>query len=292
MVTATTREGRDVRSPQAAGAAAETTAHVWHGSLDHAQAEPDLAAAALLSPAERARARMLGAGTADLYVASHVAARRILAAYLGLDPAGLRLGRRLCPQCADPSHGPPSVLWPPTGLSYNLTASAGHWLLAVTEDDPLGIDLEIADTGPGARPGEAGTPEQAAPVALTGRELAYVDGFADPAARRAAFLRCWTRKEAVVKAIGVGLVADLRAIDVDPARFAPVTVRYGVLPGPAEWVVRDLPLGPGRHAALARPASAKGPVNLYEYALSALPGPPPPGGCAFRPDALTWPEEP
>jgi 4'-phosphopantetheinyl transferase len=277
------REVGDMADAQAEMAAhAEVTAHVWHGALDGEQAAADLADTALLSPAERNRARLLGEGTCELYIASHVAGRRVLASYLGMHPAGIRLGRRLCPECGDPSHGPPAVVWPRTALTYSLTASAGQWVLAVTEDSQIGVDLEANPTG---------DPEQAAPLALTPTELAYVQGLIDPAARRAAFLRCWTRKEAVVKAVGVGLVADLRAIETDPARLAPVTVHFGVKEGPQDWIVQDLPLGPGRHAALARQAPALGPVRLYEYSLRALPGPPAPGQSPFLTQIVSWPTE-
>jgi len=277
-VTETT-QSEEVRE---VAAAPELTSHVWHGLLDSEQAAADLAGSALLSPAERNRARQLGEGTCELYIASHVATRRVLASYLGTDPAGIRLGRRLCPECGDPSHGPPAIVWPRTALAYSLTASSGHWVLAVTEDNQIGVDLEANPTG---------DPEQAAPLALTAAELAHMRGLADPAIRRAAFLRCWTRKEAVVKAVGVGLVADLRGIETDPARLAPVAVHFGVRGGPYDWIVQDLPLGPGCHAALARQAPARGPVRLYEYSLRALPGPPAPGQSPFLTQIVSWPTE-
>ncbi|WP_280725929.1 4'-phosphopantetheinyl transferase superfamily protein [Kitasatospora sp. MAA4] len=235
--------------------------HVWQGAAASAQADRDHDRVGLLSPGELDRASLLAPDTARLYLASHVATRRILAGYLDRDPAELQLGRRVCPQCADPLHGAPAVSWPRTTLSFNLTASGGSWLLAVTHGQPLGVDLAIA----------SGTdPERAAPLALTAQELDRLHRLTDPQLRRALFLRAWTRKEAVVKAVGVGLVTDLRQIEVAPERPGPVRVRFGVGSSPREWTVQDLPLGPGRFAAVARPAPAAGRVQLCEYSDQAL----------------------
>jgi len=59
----------------------------------------------------------------------------------------------------------------------------------VSEDRLLGVDLE-------AEPRIA--PELTAPLAFTERELAHLHGL-PPEDQRETFLRCWTRKEAVVK---------------------------------------------------------------------------------------------
>ncbi len=256
-----TEEAKAVGAAGAAGAATEAATHVWQGAAGSGQGAADRLRTAVLSAAERDRASLLSPEAAGLYLASHVATRRILARYLGREPAELTLGRRPCPQCPDPLHGAPAVTWPPTELSFNLTASGGSWLLAVTTGRPLGVDLELA-AGAGG--------ERAAPLALTVGELARLRALADPRPRRALFLRAWTRKEAVVKAVGVGLAADLRQIEVAPECPGPVPVRFGVGAGPHDWVVQDLPVGPGRFAALARPAPAAGRVRLFEYSDRTL----------------------
>ncbi|MBB4948271.1 4'-phosphopantetheinyl transferase [Kitasatospora gansuensis] len=243
--------------PAPAGAVTQ----VWHGGAATPQAELDLRRTGLLSAAELDRARRLTPEAARLYLSSHVALRRILAARLDRDPAGLRFGRRACPQCADPGHGAPALTGPNAGASFNLTASGGSWLLAVTGHGPLGVDLATA-AGP--------DPDRAAPLTLTPREREQLARLTDPADRRAAGLRAWSRKEAVLKAVGVGLAADLRAIEVDPELPGPVVVRFGVGAGPRRWLVQDLPVGQGRYAALARPFPATGRVSLVEYADPAL----------------------
>ncbi|MFG2823374.1 4'-phosphopantetheinyl transferase family protein [Kitasatospora sp. NPDC048365] len=232
-------------------------ADVWLGLPE----EVDERALAVLSAAERNRVRLLRGPAAASYAAAHLGLRRILGGYLGTEPDQLKLGRTLCPECADPAHGPPAVVWPRTRLTFNLSRADGHWLLGVSEGSPIGVDLE-------AEPRI--DPELTAPLAFTERELAHLRGL--PAERqREAFLRCWTRKEAVVKAVGVGLAADLTRIEVHPDFPGPVLVRYGVAPGPTAWTLEEPDFGPDLHAALARVDGSTGPVRTFRYGADPLP---------------------
>lgn len=217
----------------------------------------------VLSAAERNRVRVLRGQASTSYAAAHVATRRILAGYLGVEADQLRLGRTLCPECADPAHGPPSVVWPDTRLTFNLSRADGYWLLGVSEGRPLGVDLEAAPRI---------DPELTAPLAFTESELAQLLG-RPPEERNELFLRCWTRKEAVVKAVGVGLAAELCRIEVHPQFPGPVLVRYGLAPGRTDWTLEEPDCGPGLHAALARLDGSTGPVRLHRYGVDPLPLP-------------------
>jgi 4'-phosphopantetheinyl transferase len=67
------------------------------------------------------------------------------------------------------------------------------------------------------------------------------------------FFQAWTRKEAYVKARGLGLSLPLRAfeIDLDPARPAGLMkVENGVLEA-AQWSLHDVELTAGYAAAVA-----------------------------------------
>jgi 4'-phosphopantetheinyl transferase len=69
----------------------------------------------------------------------------------------------------------------------------------------------------------------------------------------AAFFRCWTRKEAYIKAKGYGLSLPLHQFDVsivEGDRDALLATR----PDPAEaarWTICDIPMGRGYAAAVA-----------------------------------------
>lgn len=233
-------------------------ADIWFG----APCEPRDEDLAVLSAAERHRVYALRSGASADYAAAHVGLRRILAGYLDVRPDRLRLGRSLCPECGDPAHGPPRVLWPETDLAYSFSRSAGAWLLGVTRGRPLGVDLEAR---------EPVSPEQTAPIAFTEAELAHLLARSGPERDRL-FLCCWTRKEAVVKAVGVGLVADLCRIEVYPQHQGPVLVSFGLPPGPEAWTVQGLDLAPGVTAALARTDGSTGPVRIRHYGADPLPG--------------------
>lgn len=231
---------------------------VWYGRPRRPAAE-DLA---VLSADERNRVHVLHESVGADYAAAHAGVRRVVAGYLGVAPDRLRLGRALCPECADPAHGPPAVLWPRTDLVYNLSRSAGHWLLGIGRGSALGVDVEASPRV---------NPEQTAPMAFTPSELAQLMDRTG-AARMELFLRCWTRKEAVVKAVGVGLAADLCRIEVRPEIAEPVQVEFGLGSGPRGWTVQGLDLGAGVTAALARAEGSTGPVRVLRYDQDPVPG--------------------
>ncbi|MFE0805765.1 4'-phosphopantetheinyl transferase family protein [Streptomyces sp. NPDC058812] len=227
--------------------------HVWRGRAPDALLPEDTA---LLSAAELGIVRRRSPQAAVRYAGAHAALRRVLARYLGEPPERIRLGRQPCPRCRHPEHGRPRIDWPPSGLDFNLSRSGGHWLLAVVADHQVGADVED---------GRTVDVQGSSAIVLTDDELAHMRAQPTEELRLAAFFHCWTRKEAVVKASGVGIVADLRTIEVRPADDGPVRVTHAEPNGPDTWTVQNLPVGPGLFAALAREAGSTGPVLLRDY---------------------------
>jgi len=173
---------------------------VW--ALDLARARP--AAPGELSAAEERRgSRRIAEADRRRFSASHAALRRLLATRLGVDPAALRL--------EEGAHGRPFV---PGGPSFSMTHAGDLWLCALAAERELGIDGEQLRPVPEAR--------DIAERWFTPRERARLA--ADEAAGRGdAFLRGWVRKEAFLKALGVGFsVEGATALDPDPARWAVV----------------------------------------------------------------------
>jgi 4'-phosphopantetheinyl transferase len=80
--------------------------------------------------------------------------------------------------------------------------------------------------------------------------LAALSALAKPEQLRG-FYRCWTRKEAFIKAIGTGLSLPLDLFDVtigEPAAF--LAFRNGE-ENPEQWTLADVSPGPSYIAALA-----------------------------------------
>jgi 4'-phosphopantetheinyl transferase len=207
-------EGHATRLPVVAVAGVD----LWRIDLDWLPP----GASALLTADERARAgRFVFDRDRTRFVAGRAAVRLLLADHAGSAPEALvfELGPYGKPHLAA---GPP--------FSYS---NSGAWgLLALGGDRPLGVDLE-----------QLREVEDAAAVAAGafGREdlAAWQAGGSDP---REGFLRVWTRKEATLKALGLGLAgeghiaAEMRSavevfdVDFDPDHAAALAVLRGPEP--------------------------------------------------------------
>ncbi|MGW7410978.1 4'-phosphopantetheinyl transferase family protein [Streptomyces sp. NPDC054863] len=209
--------------------------HIWHGRTSDRGDEADLA---LLNDEELLLVRGRSAPLGAHYAGAHAALRRILADhYLGGPPGAIRFGRRSRPRCADVTHGRPRVLAPATGLEFSLSRSGPHWAVAVTAGGPLGVDIES---------GHGFDIEGVPDLVLSADELAGLRAAPDEDGRRGIFFRAWTRKEATLKAVGVGIVAELRSLDVRPAQPGPVFVDHAE-PGVRALAGRGSVPGGGAH---------------------------------------------
>lgn len=97
--------------------------------------------------------------------------------------------------------------------------------------------------------------------ALTAGEQTRLQALPDRV-RGEAFLATWARKEALLKAIGVGLGVDPRLIELDGSTVVIVPPEFGEA---ADWTLVDVPV-PGHVSALA----LRGPLSrlmLYDACL-------------------------
>jgi 4'-phosphopantetheinyl transferase len=177
------------------------------------------------------------------YVAGRGTLRRILARYLKCKPSELTFSYT--------SFGKPFLRdEPESGLRFNLSHSEDHALLAVTRGRAIGVDIEHI------RPDFA-TLEIAQRFFSESECQALLR---IPEAERAiAFFRCWTRKEAFIKAIGEGLSFPLDAFAVTLAPSEPAALRWlrDDANGKERWRLHDLSAPPGYLAALAVEAGAE-----------------------------------
>lgn len=199
----------------------------------------------VLTEAERRRAAALRPVQAARFTAGRVAVRTLLADLLGVPAGDVVLGNHPCPGCGDAGHGPPRVVWPRTSLWISMSRSERYGALAVSTA-PVGVDVETH------RPVDLPSLSRAA---LTPAEAVWLDGLGGPRERLRGFYRCWTRKEAVLKAVGLGVSVDLRRWDTAPADD-PGSVRDDTTDPPRRWAVENPPSPPGTSVAVSRPATS------------------------------------
>lgn len=201
--------------------------HVWQ--IDLAQPQPP-AWAASLDAAEQARVARFATPALQLaFRRARGALRAVLAHYTGRAPAALAF--------VQGPWGKPALA---SGeLQFNLSHSGTQALLAVAPARaPVGIDIESLHD----HKVDVATlfdltchdSEKAALLALSGE------------AQRHAFFALWTRKEAYLKALGIGLQADLREVTFSQQ---PQTGCWGVadqaMREDTPWQVRTLETAAG-----------------------------------------------
>lgn len=171
---------------------------IWHIDLrlDHGAFRR---ACALLDPHERARyARLASSALRHRYAAAHAGLRRVLAHRLRCPPAQVLLAR-------EPGGKPRLRPGPGRPLHFSLSHAGDHALVAMSADHPVGVDLELLPPPPGV------ATDLAAQLSL---EESQALAALAPAARGLAVLRCWVRKEALLKASGHGLALAPAALSV------------------------------------------------------------------------------
>ncbi|MGW7077354.1 4'-phosphopantetheinyl transferase family protein [Streptomyces sp. NPDC054866] len=226
--------------------------HVWAGQVCDTVSGRDVA---LLDDRERRRFEgFRDEVTRARYAGARAEIRRTVARWLGVRPSAVDWGVAVCPGCGSDRHGPPYVRLPRTEWRTSVSRSGEWWILALSYGVPVGVDIERR-SAPEAR--------AVARRALTPDERAHVAAAREGAERDDALLRCWVRKEAVVKAWGVGLGTDLAEVAVRPWQKSTVVERAAGAGGTERWVVRDVTAGETCLAALARPASAVAPVVVH-----------------------------
>jgi 4'-phosphopantetheinyl transferase len=150
--------------------------HIWRADLSRWSGS-----GAELAAQERARAaRFRFPEIARRWVAGRAALRRLLEGYTGVPAAEL--------QFAHGEHGKPYLAG--SAVRFNMSDSGEVALYAVTLDAEIGVDVERIRAIDGAGISRRFLPQPEADAVL-----------ADPAS----FFRVWTRREAYLKCIGVGL---------------------------------------------------------------------------------------
>jgi 4'-phosphopantetheinyl transferase len=212
---------------------ASDAVHVFALALDSFRASSASLAAALDGDEQARAARFVNDADRVRFIISHGLTRELLSFILAIPPSMLRFAVGI--------HGKPRLHEPAFDLRFNLSHARERALLAVASGRDVGIDIEEE------RPIEE--------LELARRFFSAAEYSALIAApdRRAAFFRCWTRKESFVKARGDGLSFRLDAFDVSVQSEAEHLLLScdGAPAEMARWTMKPVPLGPGYAAALA-----------------------------------------
>lgn len=177
----------------------ENEVAIWRFSLEHSEIEVEKAAL-LLSADEMKRAnRFKFAKHRRQFIIARASLRHVLALYAGIAPDTLIF--------QSGTHGKPFIDRS-FGIEFNLSHSHEMAIIGVTQQGKIGIDIEYT-----------GGREHSLEIARHYFSQTEVEAlFSLPEREQPlAFLRCWTRKEAYIKAIGEGLSHPLRtfAVSVD-----------------------------------------------------------------------------
>lgn len=201
---------------------------VWQVGLDLPESDLE-SAAAVLTPEERARADRGTSAVRRRRIAMRAALRSVLGRELGCAPGAVPL--------VATAHGRPFLDLPTPVWDVNCTGSDDLGLIVVARGTRVGIDVERVVPW---------TEETAAEGWLSLREVAALRALSR-SERALAATRCWTQKEAVLKAVGSGL--SLPPSDV-PTSPGCAHGRSG------DWVLSPVSVPPGFVATLARSAAA------------------------------------
>lgn len=238
--------------PPARGEVHLVRARIAHAGADEAH---EAFFRGALTGAEKARAdRLIDPRRAREWSAARASLRHILAAAVGgaCDPLSLRFS-------AGP-HKKPHLITDPSGAAHHLRFNLSHsgvWaLVAITSQDELGVDVEYRDLD---RP----TPALAR-YAFSRDEYARWEALCEEE-QKLAFYRLWTRKEAYIKALGMGLHLDLKSFDLSHEEDAPrlLEARHE---GAPEAIAFESFMVDGRHqGALAICRDALERISSWEW---------------------------
>jgi len=207
--------------------------HVWRISLDQ-PFESLQRFRRMLEPDELNRAsRFHFEKHRQHFIVARGFLRSVVARYLKMQPESLRFSYG--------AYGKPALASEHV-LRFNLSHSHEVGLLAITLDAELGVDVEHI---------RADFASEEIAQRFFSRAEVQVFNALPKEEQVAAFFRCWTRKEAYIKAIGKGLSQALDAFDVTLMPGVQAALLRAEDDNVERWWMSDLNVGKGYAGALA-----------------------------------------
>jgi 4'-phosphopantetheinyl transferase len=181
--------------PDNSGGGAVNLVGLWLVLLTDRNAGTECALSCL-SAAERARAiRFQSEDDRRRFILSHAALRCILSSQTGISASELEFDTV--------ANGKPVLCGCPERIEFNLAHSGGLAVIAACRTSAVGVDVELVSHIPDS--------ERIARQFFSPAECRLLQE-ASETEKDAAFLRTWTRKEALLKAVGSGLVDELSSV--------------------------------------------------------------------------------
>jgi 4'-phosphopantetheinyl transferase len=206
---------------------------VWRVSLDLPTDSVKLLESSLSADESQRAARFHFPADRDRYIAAHGCLRDVLARYIHCRPDQLNFSTN--------QYGKPALR--DHKLEFNLSHSGDFALVAVTRKCKVGVDVERIRLNIEV--------ESIATRYFSQREVSELMSL--PSNQRAlAFYIGWTRKEAYIKAQGLGLSLPLESFDVALTPNEPAILR-ATRPDPQEaarWTLRSLEIDPHYESAV------------------------------------------
>jgi len=218
----------------------ETLIDIWFCDVDATECDDD-EIDSILSPGEKARAKRFAFDhLRRRYRICHAALRKVIATYMDQDPSDLNIETL--------EHGKPRISG---GPDFNMSSSGPMLLIGIGEEVDLGVDVESIK--------EMVDMEQLAGRYFSQIERAELD-LLPRSELLSAFFRIWARKEAVTKAVGLGLNMDLTSFSVptDDMSVCSRVDRSDQFPSRSDWFIRPFKLFDRAEAAIA----ASKPVDI------------------------------
>jgi 4'-phosphopantetheinyl transferase len=219
--------------------------HVWAVALDDADLDCDRGLTILPSDERGRAAKFKFERDRRRYVVAHSALHEILAGYLGTNAADLRFvaGENGKPKLA--------ARFAAGAIEFNLSHSHERALVAVALGREVGVDIEFIKVDFAF--------DEIAGRFFTAKEVNALRALPAHLQRRA-FYKCWTSKEAFLKAKGTGLSGKLDDVEITLAGNELVQITANV-PG---WSLAELNPGDSYEAAIAIQGE-RSPVSCYRW---------------------------
>jgi len=207
---------------------------VWRICLNLPNPTVKFLESTLSADESRRAARFHFPAARDRYITAHGGLRDILARYLNCEPAQLRFSSN--------QYGKPALK--DHQLEFNLSHSGEFALIAVTQGHKVGVDVERVRSDLEF--------ERITKRFFSQNEISELMAV-PPDQRQIAFFDCWTRKEAYIKAQGLGLSLPLESFDVSLTPNEPAMLR-ATRPDSGEasyWTLFSMEVDPCYAAAVA-----------------------------------------